>query len=397
MVDDARKILLVAYGGGHVAMLASVWERLTEIGHNVVFLALTTAQDYLNERGIPHIGFRDLQGSADTEVQGYGKKLLGGLSQGKVNEEESIAYLGLSYRDLVAQHGESTAEKLYAECGRQVFLPVNTLKTALKTIKPDVVVATNSPRAERAAILAAGELGVPSVCVVDLYPSKELEWLKINGYAQKVCVLNSSVKDILVAHGRNSDDVVITGNPAFDRHYSFDRYQEAARIKLDFFNKKIVVGFASNALPIIPGANRVTSDQALPREVFEKLYKRCLEKNYVLALRQHPSEVEWPEIGDAINCKSMPIDLYLACLDMLVTFPSTIALEAKIHHLRTSVVNFSCLSQTSPYLFQGDFEVLNCIEDIDNLTVLPREAMTTASSGKTSAARNISEVVMSVL
>lgn len=372
MPDIKRKILLVAYGGGHVAMLVPVWEKLTADGHDVIFLALTTAQKYLSERSIPYIGFCDLPDSKDHDVQVLGQRLVGELSDGKVSYDESVAYMGLSYRDLVIQHGQNEAEKLYNAYGRQVFLPVNTLKKAIQMIAPDVVVATNSPRAERAAIMAANACGIPAVCVVDLYPCKELEWLAEPRFAKKICVLNNSVRDILLKNGRCIEDVVVTGNPAFDKHYAFNDNQNIAKIKSDIFDEKIVVGFASNSIPAIVNGISTEAEQELPQLVFNRMQKLCSERNYALALRQHPSEAEWHEIGNAVNCKSMPLDLYLASLDMLITFPSTIALEAQIYGTRTGVINFSCLSQTSPYLFTGDFEVIQQIEDIDSITIFSR-------------------------
>lgn len=349
-------------------MLVPVWKMLTAEGHNVIFLALTTAQHYLTEQGIPYIGFRNLPDSTDDEVQMYGRRLVDELAGGKVSYDESVAYMGLSYRDLVLQHGQTEAAKLYRERGRQIFLPVNTLKKAIKMIEPDVVVATNSPRAERALIMAANACGTPAVCVVDIYPSKELEWLAEPGFAQKICVLNDSVRDVLIKIGRSNDEVVVTGNPAFDKHYAFGGYQTVLKNKVAHFGDRKVVGFASNA---IPNEHTTSSenDQGLPLLIFNRLQKLCSEKNYALALRQHPSEVEWSEIGSAISCKTMPLDLYLASLDMLITFPSTIALEAEIYGLRTCVINFTCLSETSPYLFSGHFEVIDKIEDIDNITI----------------------------
>jgi len=376
-------------------MLAPVWKKLTDDGYNVVFLALTTAQKYLAQQNIPYISFRDLPSNTDINVQKYGERLTAELSDGKISNDESIAYLGQSFRDLVLQHGEREAENIYSEHGRHAFLPVNTLKEAIQMIAPDVVVTTNSPRAERAAIMAAGACGIPSVCVVDLYPSKEIEWLRNGGFAQKICVLNDAVKDILAASGRPSEDVVVTGNPAFDRHYSFNGHQTAAKIRHDIFNNSIVVGLASNTMP---ATRNIEGEKVknLPREVFERVHRLCSEKNYALALRQHPSEMEWADLGNTINCKSWSLDLYLASLDILITFPSTIALEAQIHGVRTGIINFSPLSQTSPYLFNGDFEVIQQIEDIDELTVSAEQSKSTAHKKQVSATQKICNVIINV-
>ena len=92
-----KPIVIVAYGGGHVSMLAPVTLALRERGTPVVFLALTTAGAYLDRLGISYISYRDLPGAQDEDVQAWGHELirdfpLGGL----VPREESVAYMGLN-------------------------------------------------------------------------------------------------------------------------------------------------------------------------------------------------------------------------------------------------------------------------------------------------------------
>lgn len=396
MKKDTRKILLVAYGGGHVAMLAPIWKALEANGYRTVFLALTTAQEYLSRLNIPYIGFRDLPSSDDIDVLRYGEMLAKELLDGKISNEETISYLGQSFRDLVLQFGERQAENIYREYGRHGFLPTHTLKQAIQMIAPDVVVTTNAPRSERAAIIAAGECGIPSVCVVDLYPSKEIDWLCQRGFAQKICVLNNSVKEILVANGRPAADVVVTGNPAFDRHYSFDQYQMVALAKRESFLNRPVVGFASNLIsPTESLEDEKVSD--VSREVFERVRRLCLEKGYALALRQHPSEFEWVDIGCAINCIYWDLDLYLASLDVLITFPSTIALEAQIYGVRTVVLDFTHLSQTAPYIYNGEFEIIHRVEDVDEINVSAGKNKASRHKTKTTATQNICDAIVNLI
>ena len=70
-------------------------------------------------------------------------------------------------------------------------------------MRPDLLVATNSPRAERAAIVEARALGIPAVCIVDLFAIDEVRWIGQAGYADRICVLNEAVRDFLVAAGRS--------------------------------------------------------------------------------------------------------------------------------------------------------------------------------------------------
>jgi hypothetical protein len=54
------------------------------------------------------------------------------------------------------------------------------------------------------------------VCIVDLFAIDEVRWIGQPGYADRICVLNGHVRDFLVQAGRRPDEIVVTGNPAFD-------------------------------------------------------------------------------------------------------------------------------------------------------------------------------------
>lgn len=381
-----KKVLFVAYGGGHVNMVIPVI-RVLEVdpAWQVDLLGLTTAGPVLARAGIPYFGFKDIVGEGDEAALEWGQRLSHGIASDVVPHEETVAYLGLSYADLEAAHGVEGAARAYAENGRHVFLPVNALKRFLGMVKPDLVVATNAPRAERAAIIAARELGIRTVCLLDLYPPEDGAWLKENWYGDKVCVLNQSAKDMLVRCGRDPDHVVVTGNPAFDKHYLFAANPERQRS----VTGKVVVGFASNILPGIPG-------DTLQRAIFERLQQLCQEKNYQLALRQHPNETRWKDLGAAVNCSGMPIEEYLGSLDLLVTFPSTVALEAQIHGRRVALIAFTSLTETCSYLFNGDFEVIATLEDIAGLDVAPALGAGAGPVHAASASQNVCELISTI-
>jgi hypothetical protein len=191
-------ILMVAYGGGHVAALAPVARELQAAGRPFRFLALTTASAHLEQLGIPWLGFKDLPGADSEVVQSYGEMLANELpAGGSVARSESVAYLGLSYADLVARVGVAEAAARYRARGRQSFLPVRLMRETIDAWGCTLVVATNSPRAERAAIEAAGAAGIPSLCLVDSFAMQEVEWIGKAGFADRVCVLNVPTKSSL--------------------------------------------------------------------------------------------------------------------------------------------------------------------------------------------------------
>ncbi|MBK9441735.1 MAG: hypothetical protein IPN53_10635 [Comamonadaceae bacterium] len=211
------KVLFVGYGSGHVKMMVPLAQALSARPDiECVVLALTTAAPVARAAGLKVIQFKDFVTEADAPTLERGRQLMQGLPGPVADPEETVAYLGLSMDDLIHDSGRQEAEDAFARLGRQSFLPLRTLERILRSVKPDLVVATNAPRAERAALMGARKLGIPSVCLVDLFAIDEVKWIGEPDYADYVCVLNDSVRQFLVAAGRSEDQVVVTGNPGFD-------------------------------------------------------------------------------------------------------------------------------------------------------------------------------------
>lgn len=214
-----KRVLLVTYGGGHVAMMAPVIHELQRRGNcRVTVLGLTTAGPRLQQEGIPFLGFADLVEPYDDDALEKGRQLAAeNHTQGTgIPFAETVAYLGLSYADLVERRGIEGAELDYAERKRQAFLPVGPLKRLIARIQPDLVVATSSPRAERAAIIAAQAMRIPAVSIIDLF-GREWDFLFQPGYADRVFVMSEMVRQDFIGRGRHPDEIIVTGNPSFDR------------------------------------------------------------------------------------------------------------------------------------------------------------------------------------
>lgn len=214
------KALFVCYGAGHVEMCLPVLRALrrAQPGCETVLLALTTAFSAARAAGESPIGYRDLIAGADGErALAYGRELLAGQRQHpQVAPEESAAYLGLNFLEWVDAHGEAAARKRWDESGRQGFLPVQLFAGLLRRITPDVVVTTNSPRSEQAAIEAASALGIPSLSMVDLFALPGDPFLQRRLHASRITVLAEATRVNLIAAGVEAQRVVVTGNPAFD-------------------------------------------------------------------------------------------------------------------------------------------------------------------------------------
>ena len=211
-----RQVLFACYGSGHVRMVVPVAKALRESGlARVQVLGFTTAAPVVRAAGLELLQVKDFLEPGDAAALARGRALLAAM--GPVADlDESAAYLGLCDQELVEEVGEEEARRRYRRDGRQAFLPRKLLARMLSAVAPDLLVATNSPRGERAAVLAARELGIPAVCMVDLFAVDEVRWIGQPGYADRICVLNEQVRQFLVAAGRGPDEVRVTGNPAFD-------------------------------------------------------------------------------------------------------------------------------------------------------------------------------------
>lgn len=353
-------LLFVAYGGGHVAMLAPVAKALLDAGQPILFLALTTAAAHLERLNIPFIGYRQLPGAEDGDVQAYGLHLAQALpAGGPVAPEETVAYLGLNYRELVRAHGEKQAATLYASKGRQAFLPVDLFQSWLDDLRPAMVIATNSPRSEQAVLLAAARLGIPSICAVDIFGLQEVQWIGQPGYGQRVCVLNEQVKKMFLAHGRHEEEVVVTGNPAFQRLQTGQSRSAglALRAQRSWGNDELVILWGSQIEPEKhPFAERF-GDPMLPRKIEAELRDFVsTHPGFRLVVRYHPSErAEFASGQDRVDFSPASEDLaaLLHAVDLVVVTASTVGLEAHLAGRPVISVDASVFTPDAPYSKMG--------------------------------------------
>jgi len=349
------KIFVVTYGGGHAALVAPVIRALLEIGHNVTVLGLTTAAKYLKEQGIETIGFSHLRCANDEDVQQWGSFFAKNLpNNGTVSIEETVAYLGLNFRELVIKHGETEAFNLYEVYGRQAFLPVEVMKSALNYYKPDLLIATNSPRTERASIIAAGELNIPSICIVDLFALQEVQWIGQPGYADKICVLNESVRKMFIDSGREPHEVVVTGNPAFDRLIKQETKLAGLKLKQEknWNDGKINLLWASQPEPTKHPFNNKVGDPTLPRRIERELRSFVAKHDgYRLIVRYHPSETEKFEPQERVEFSpaSENIAVLLNAVDIVVVLTSTVGLEAYLAKKLVISVDCSVFTLDAPF------------------------------------------------
>lgn len=354
-----KTVLFVCYGSGHVRMVLPVAQALLDRGlARPMVLGLTTAAPLVRQVGLPLLQFKDFVTPTDEAALEQGRRLVQQLGSDVTDPEESAAYLGLSFSDLAKDVGPTEASRRYAERGRQAFTPVQTLRRILQKIQPDLVVATNSPRAERAAILAAGELGIPSVCMVDLFAIDEVQWIGEAHYGQKICVLNEAVKQFLVRSGRASDQVVVTGNPAFDALLDPSLLTQGRMLRgtHGWDNKKVLLYPAQTEPTSHPFDGRPGAP-GLPMRLLQRLLKIVQQRDdVILCVRPRageapPSLPVHPRV--VLTGQDWPLPILLHATDVVVTLNSTVGLEG--HLAGTGVVQVlgSVFDHAMPMLAYG--------------------------------------------
>ena len=354
-----KTVLFVAYGSGHIKMLIPVAQALAASGlARPVVLALTTAAPVARAAGLEVVQFKDFVTPSDAPALVHGRRLMTALGAPLADAEETTAYLGLSFADLVAELGLAQAEANYLEKGRQAFLPVATLTRILKKIRPDVVVATNSPRAERATIVAAGQLGIASVCVVDLFAIDEVRWIGKAGYADRVCVLNESVKQFLIASGRCAGQVVVTGNPGFDALSDAAMLAQGQQLReARGWTDKQVVLWPNQVEPAVHPFDGRTGDSELPARALARVMDWVLTRSdVVLCIRARagePAPITPNDPRVVLTGQDWPLAPLLHATDLVVTLSSTVGLEGHLAGCRLVQVVGSVFDNAMPLARYG--------------------------------------------
>jgi hypothetical protein len=332
-------------------MIVPIVKKLnSERKYKITVLGLTTAGLVLEKNDIPYISFKDIIQSNDVEALEMGRTLSSNMPEGKVSKEETIAYMGLSYFDLVTRLGKNEAEKQYLLKGRQAFFPITIMERFLSSLQPDLVVATNSPRTERAAIEASKKLGIPSICLIDLFGIAESEWIAQPQYAHKLCVLNEHVKKLYIEYGRDEEEIVVTGNPAFDRLGDHEKRVLGLQLKQQKWPDKKVALWASQT---------ETGNEQLPREIERQLIEIVRRREDLhLIIRFHPNEnieindyYEHPRV--TISKSSDDLAVLLNAVDVLITMTSTVGLEAHLLGVPVVTVEMSVFAKDAPYAELG--------------------------------------------
>ncbi|MES2787833.1 MAG: CDP-glycerol glycerophosphotransferase family protein [Pseudomonadota bacterium] len=356
-----KRVLVAAYGGAHVAAAMPLYRQLLDAGMQPIMLGLTTAADTLRRQGIPVVHFLDHVDIRDPAVQRWGEFLCGSHHREgiAITRDESMAYLGASMAELVEDIGEPAALASYAEKGLAAMLPVRTLRRIIQAERVDAVIATDSPRAERAALNAAAQLKLPSVCVLTSFPHIGLHYLKRSDNGAVMCVLNDRIRQQLIAAGREPASVVVTGNPAFDALIGPD-----AAARRSTLRAQAAIGPDTRA--VLWAEQPEPGNPELPGAMRQMLAQACSRNQWKFIARLHPSSqagstVSLPE-GALLSPRTQSVRDALLMSDAVVTFTSTIGFEALV--LDKPVV-IAAISQYSHFVDYREDDGVCVVDSMD--------------------------------
>lgn len=377
MSAPRKTVLCVTYGGGHARMVIPVVKALHAIGIDTVCLALTSAASIFESEGLAYIGYKDLLTKHDGEALRWGKKLaaIHHNPASGIDEDESIAYLGLSYYDTVLRFGEEEAAARMQRMGRRAFNPVAIMQRAIHTYKPDMVLATNSPRSETAIIEAARLENIPSMSMVDLvgtYSGNPMQ-------ADYITVLAHDFIDAMKAHygEKPHQQFLVTGNPAFDPIFDargpIDRAWRAQHLPSLPADAKALLWIdtpvhynVETRSPIARDARAITAD-------LDQLAAATAACGAHLLVRPHPSQTAQIFI-DWINATNHPHVSYVASLplhpllrasDAVANYYSTVACEAALMQRPVLQLNYFDGNKLLPL---GDWGIADMIQTAAELS-----------------------------
>ncbi|VEJ09832.1 glycosyltransferase family protein [Actinobacillus delphinicola] len=392
-------ILFVCYGGGHSAIIKPLAEELIKNHPKINFkiLALTLAHNSMKKK-FPHhtLGLKDIikifSVQEKQEITKLGKSILSEnyRDDGTVSEYESILYLGLSLYDLIHARGKEEAYKQYNNFHRAAFLPKITMERILKNLKPRLVCATNAPRFEKAALLAANNLNIENYEIIDLFGENH------EVSSRNIIVMDEYVIHNLKLNNKKNIKYFSLGQPAVENTVkeikSLDRRLITDKLHLFKYNR--------SAINIVFFSQRISF---INKELTLKFYNKLLKVfnnlsslyNINIFVRLHPGEnIEdyWGKL-DCSNLKfihdilTLPESIVLG--DIIVTQYSTVALESiysgktvcTFHHNLEGTYPVSRFMM-DPYLFSMGFDELedNLISLLDNPSILLRKITKSTNS-----------------
>lgn len=350
-----KKVFITSYGGAHSQALIPVIEYLkNDELWDVQVLGLTYAFRDFDEAGLTGIwDFDSILRAASPRYEKLltvGEKILPKSFDPAVGYENSRAYYGSGFADLVDKEGLKKGTAKFLDLGRKSFFPIQTAEEILAFVSPDIVVTTNSPRMERAMAIAARNLDLPVIIVAPTFLSFELDWVGDDEYGTHVCVFHDAVKRVLTNFGRNENAISVTGNPYYHRFVT----QALDRRDIHDLNSSVLKVLYLAQQEIHPMGSE--ADKSKPNELCVDVLAelKSLEEKGICeaSVRFHPKQVS-SMAGVDVPINIIPNNIPLADIasefDMVISINSSAAVECQILGLPVIELMWSIKAGTVPF------------------------------------------------
>jgi UDP-N-acetylglucosamine 2-epimerase len=324
---------MTCYGGGHTEIIKEVYKNLMNISDiEITILALTTSKYKFEQERIPCKLITDYYDKEeDKEIYKLGKEFcIKNNIDTLIGKDETYLYHGYALYELEKKYSKEKIKEGFKKFGRAIFLPIQFMERVLKNENPNLVITTNSPRYEKAALIAAKNLDIMSLSIEDLFGveytqltvdiANFFENINYNTiYGNYLCILTDEAKNNLNKEKVNK--VFVTGNPSFDKTIKY------------FNNNKILLEKNSKVLCFL------TQNHPEKLDILEKLIEIVDKKDFNLIVKIHPNESkeDYLKVVQSLTKNKEKIfieteNLYENILksDIVVTIDSTAALEAAI-------------------------------------------------------------------
>ena len=355
---------MTCYGGGHVRLIEPLYQHL-KVFYDITILALTSAGDYLDAKGVPYIRLSDFPELSTSKVVSYGRQLSADMEPSTVVPyKETVVYMGCSYTQLIEEHGEEEAALRYEKSGRRAFLPTKALRFLLDKFSPDIVVTTTAPRGELASLVAAKQLNIPTLCIANgVWVRGTAGSIGLVGIARQqlsdiICVCAAPVKDMLLSDCPDYvGKIMITGSPAFDFIKKLERKEFNA-------NDTKVILFADWYLPVYEGTKNYPD---LRRALRNELDRLAFKNGWKILFRPHPNQNYAYDMYENIEVSlpSEPLHDLLMEVDVVVTSVSTVGLEGRIAGTGLVSVENTVYSEECSYAELGFSTGINSVDELE--------------------------------
>lgn len=390
--------MFVSYGGGHANIARLVYKELEKYNNiELKVLALTMAGKIFDQYHIPYVTisyYLDLFEDKE-QIITYGQALAKEHWNKKsgITYEDSVAYLGLGYRDLVKTYGKEKAENLFKSEERKSFWPVDVMKTILANESPDALIITCGVRSEGASGVAANMLNIPVIRIADLptYESSNCECM--------LCVMNEYAKRYAIEkYNTEENRIVITGQPVFEDNLKIDPNEiEVCKkeIRWHSFNKMVL--YLEE-----PGLQETQDVENKLKEIAQT------KENTLFVFKLHPNQDCDKSIWISNNIlvvRDLLLKNLLYLCDLAITKDSTAGLEAVL--LGKALINILFNESILDYSEYGISKKVTNLEHLSEIvdecfdkkseTYLKLQEGRKSFYNKQYAARNIVKVIFDEL